>query len=82
MNIQNIKTAASESSERWVERPEIRGVSPALAENLMSLRALSEGRMLTRDRDEQRFRTLTLMSGHEVGSARGYFRGAALRPPR
>lgn len=62
MNTQNIKTAASESSERWGEGQEIRGISPALAENLMYLRTLREGRMLARERDEQLFGTLTIMA--------------------
>jgi len=62
MNTQNIKTAATESSERCGEGQETRGISPALAENLMYLRTLREGRMLARERDEQLFGTLTIMA--------------------
>lgn len=62
MNTQNIKTAATETPKTWGKGPGIRGVSPALVENLMYLRTLSEGRMLMRDRDEQLFGTLTIMA--------------------
>ncbi|NNS09998.1 hypothetical protein [Erwinia sp. JH02] len=62
MNTQNIKTAATETPKTWGKGPEIKGISPALAENLMYLRTLREGRMLTRERDEQLFGTLTIMA--------------------
>lgn len=68
MNTQNIKTAATETPKTWGKGPEIRGISPALAENLMYLRTLREGRMLTRDRDEQLFGTLTLMADAVCGT--------------
>ena len=62
MNTQNIKTAASESSERWGEGQEIRGISPALAEHLKYLKIWSEERMLARDREELLFGTLKNIS--------------------
>jgi len=52
MNPQNIKPAASESSERGGEGQEIRGVSPALAERLKYLKIWREERMLACEREE------------------------------
>lgn len=52
MNTQNIKTAATETPKTWGKGPEIRGISPALAETLTYLKVLRENRMTLEDRAE------------------------------